>query len=135
MLNIEELVFSSLSFLSLIIERNSAFIRFYKTTKIVDDIFEMMEDVNLLSNLNIIKIFIKIIESQETSFEEIISLDLIEKVNVLINSDTGDNIIFTEYIIDLFYNLLYKINEQKKAFAVNMDKEEFKVWFFCLILF
>ena len=130
MLKIDELVFSTLSFLSLIIERNSAFIRFYKSERIIDHIFEMMKDANLLSNLNIIKIFIKLIEHQETSFDEIISMNLIDKVNVLINYDNGDNIIYTEYIIELFYNLLYKINEQKKAFAVNMDKEEFKVNFF-----
>jgi len=134
MLKIDELVFSTLSFLSLIIERNSAFIRFYKSEKIIDHIFEMMKDANLLSNLNIIKIFIKLIEYQETSFDEIISMNLIDKVNVLINYDNGDNIIYTEYIIELFYNLLYKINEQKKAFAVNMDKEEFKVNFFLCFL-
>ena len=130
MLKIDELVFSTLSFLSLIIERNSAFIRFYKSEKIIDHIFEMMKDANLLSNLNIIKIFIKLIEYQETTFDEIISMSLIDKVNVIINSDNGDNIIYTEYIIELFYNLLYKINEQKKAFAVNMDKDEFKVIYF-----
>ena len=96
MLKIDELVFSTLSFLSLIIERNSAFIRFYKSEKIIDHIFEMMKDANLLSNLNIIKIFIKLIEYQETSFDEIISMNLIVKVNVLINSDNGDNIIYTE---------------------------------------
>lgn len=128
MLKIEELVFSSLSFLALIIERNSAFIRFYKSEKIVEVIFEMMKDANLVNNLNIIKIFIKLIEYQETTFDDIISMNLIDKVNILINSDNGDNIIYTEYIIELFYNLLYKINEQKKAFAMNMDKDEFKVF-------
>jgi hypothetical protein len=109
MLKIDELVFSTLSFLSLIIERNSAFIRFYKSEKIIDHIFEMMKDANLLSNLNIIKIFIKLIEYQETSFDEIISMNLIDKVNVLINYDNGDNIIYTEYIIELFYNFIEKI--------------------------
>jgi hypothetical protein len=127
MLKIDELIFSTLSFLSLIIERNSAFIRFYKSEKIIDHIFEMMKDINLLSNLNIIKIFIKLIEYQDTTFDEIISMNLIDKVNVLINSDNGDNIIYTEYIIELFYNLLYKINEEKKTFSVNIEKEEFKV--------
>lgn len=127
MLKLEELVLSTLSFLALIIERNSAFIKFYKSEKILEVIFEMMEDINLVNNLNIIKIFIKLIEYQETTFEEIINLHLIEKVNILIGSDNGDNIIYTEYIIELFYNILYKINEQKKAFAINMDKDEFKV--------
>ena len=132
MLKIDEMIFSALSFLSLLIERNSAFIRFYKTEKIIDVIFEMMKDSNLLNNLNIIKIFIKLIEYQETTYDDIIQMQLIEKVNMLINNDNNDNIIYTEYIIELFYHLLYKINEQKKAFATNMDKEEFKVYLFKL---
>lgn len=43
LLNSEELVYSSLSFLCLIIERNSAFVQYYKTGKIVDRIFTLMQ--------------------------------------------------------------------------------------------
>jgi serine/threonine-protein kinase ULK4 len=126
MLKIEDLVFATLSFLSLIIERNSAFIKFYKTEGIMDYVFELMKDANFYSNLNIIKIFIKLIEYSDTSFSDIISMNLIEKVNFLIANDTGDNSIFTEYVIELFYDLMFKINEQKKQIAVNIDKDEFK---------
>lgn len=126
MLKIEDLVFATLSFLSLIIERNSAFIKFYKTEGIMDYVFELMKDQNFYSNLNIIKIFIKLIEYSDTSFQDIINMNLIEKVNFLISNDTGDNSIFTEYVIELFYDLMFKINEQKKQIAVNIDKDEFK---------
>ena len=64
-------VYESLAFLSLIIERNIAFIRFYKTIGIIDYIFELMKEENFYSNLNLIKILIKFIESNETSFKDI----------------------------------------------------------------
>ena len=85
-------------------------------------------DLNFYNNLNIIKIFTKLIEFQETTFDDIINMNLIEKVNSLIFNDNGDNAIFTEYIIELFYYLMYKINEQKKLLTRNnLDKDEFKV--------
>jgi hypothetical protein len=85
-------------------------------------------DLNFYNNLNIIKIFIKLIEFQETTFDDIINMNLIDKVNTLILNDNGDNIIFTEYIIELFYDLMFKINEQKKQLTRNnLDKDEFKV--------
>ncbi len=86
-------------------------------------------DVNYCNNLNIIQIFIKLIEFQETTFDEIVSLNMIEKVNTLIANDSDGNNIYTEYIIELFYDLMYKINEQKKMITKNnLDKEEFKVY-------
>jgi hypothetical protein len=127
MLKMEDLVFATLSFLSLIIERNTAFIKFYKTEGIIDYILELMTDSNFYNNLNLIKIFIKLIEFPETSFDDIINLHLIDRVNFLIANDSGDNSIYTEYLIELFYDLMFKINEQKKRLMnINIDKEEFK---------
>jgi hypothetical protein len=126
MLKIDDLVFSTLSFLSLIIERNTAFIKFYKSEEIIEYIFELMKDPTFYNNLNLLKIFIKLIEYPDTTFNDIISMNLIEKVNFLISNDTGDNAIYTEYVIELFYDLMYKINEQKKLLTVNIDKDEFK---------
>jgi hypothetical protein len=69
-----------------------------------------------------------VIEYSDTSFEDIISLGLIDKVNNFIANDSGDNIIYTEYVIELFYNLMTKINDQKKIItSMNLDREEFKV--------
>ena len=62
----EDTVIDSLAFLSLIIERNSAFIKFYRNVGIIDYIFILMKDPNLYSNLNLIKILIKLIESSDT---------------------------------------------------------------------
>ena len=126
MLKSDDLVFSTLSFLSLIIERNTAFIKFYNSEDIMTYIFELMKDPIFYNNLNLIKIFIKLIEYPDTSFNDIIAMNLIEKVNFLIANDSGDNAIYTEYVIELFYDLMYKINEQKKILTVNIEKEEFK---------
>lgn len=135
MLNNNDLVFSALSFLALILERNSAFVQYYRSEKIITRIFDLLEgklnnsiDPNLSINLNLIKIFIKLIESYQTTFNDIIQLSLIEKVNALISNDFGDEIIYTEYVIELFYDLMIKINEEKKKISNKKDLEttEFK---------
>ena len=105
----------SLSFLSLIIERNSAFIPYYRSTGIIDYIFSLMKEENFYSNLNLIKILIKLIESNNTNFDDIIQLELIDKVNYMISKDPMEDItIYTEFVIEMFFDLLFKINEEKK---------------------
>ena len=115
----------SLSFLSLIIERNSAFIPYYRSTGIIDYIFSLMKEENFYSNLNLIKILIKLIESNNTNFDDIIQLELIDKVNYMISKDPMEDItIYTEYVIEMFYDLLFKINEEKKK--IHSKDEYFK---------
>ena len=56
-----------------------------------------MKDPNLYSNLNLIKILIKLIESNDTGFKDIIDLDLIDKVNYMISKDNLEEItVYTE---------------------------------------
>jgi hypothetical protein len=121
----------TLSFLSLIIERNSAFIRFYRSVGIIDYVFFLMKDDNFYYNLNLLKILIKLIESNDTQFNDIIDLNLIEKVNYMINKDNIEDInnditIYTEYVIEMLYDLMFKINESKKKFNRDFDKNEYK---------
>jgi serine/threonine-protein kinase ULK4 len=123
----EDTVIDSLAFLSLIIERNSAFIKFYRNVGIIDYIFILMKDPNLYSNLNLIKILIKLIESSDTGFKDILDLDLIDKVNYMISKDNLEEItVYTEYVIEMLFDLLFKINETKRKFSSNYDKENFK---------
>ena len=123
----EDTVTDSLAFLSLIIERNSAFISYYRKFGIIDYIFILMKDPNLYSNLNLIKILIKLIESNDTGFKDIIDLDLIDKVNYMISKDNLEEItVYTEYVIEMLFDLLFKINETKRKFSNNYEKENFK---------
>ena len=121
----------TLSFLSLIIERNSAFIRFYRSIGIIDYVFLLMKDDNIYYNLNLLKILIKLIESNDTQFNDIIDLNLIDKVNYMIAKDNIEDIvnditIYTEYVIEMLYDLMFKINEFKKKFNRDFDKNEYK---------
>ena len=118
----------SLSFLSLIIERNSAFIKFYRSIGIINEIFLLMKEDNFYSNLNLIKILIKLIESNDTEFDDIIQLDLIDKVNYMISKDSMEDItIYTEYVIEMFFDLMFKINDAKKQrYSDNFDKDDYK---------
>lgn len=54
-------------------------------------------------------------------------MGLIDKVNSLINADFGDKTIFTELVIELFYDLMMKINEEKKSISnkKDLDTNEF----------
>ena len=123
----KDTVNDSLAFLSLIIERNSAFIKFYRNAGIIDYIFILMKDPNIYSNSNIIKILIKLIESNDTGFKDIIDLDLIDKVNYMISKDNLEEItVYTEYIIEMLFDLLFKLNETKRKFSNIYDKDNFK---------
>ena len=123
----ENTVNDSLAFLSLIIERNSAFVKFYRSVGIIDYIFILMKDPNIYSNLNLIKILIKLIESNDTGFKDIIDLDLINKVNYMISKDNLEEItVYTEYVVEMFFDLMFKINETKRKFANNFNKEDFQ---------
>jgi hypothetical protein len=72
----------------------------------------------------------KLIEFQETIFDEIINMGMIDKINTFIANDSGDNNIYTEYVIELFYDLMFKINEQKKVYSGDIN--EFKVILYSL---
>ena len=86
-----------------------------------------MESSIIRLNLNLIKILIKLIESNDTGFKDIIDLDLISKVNYMISKDNLEEItVYTEYVIEMLFDLLFKINETKRKISKNFEKENFK---------
>jgi hypothetical protein len=56
-------------------------------------------------------------------------MNIIPKINILIENDPRENDIYTEYIIELFYDLMLKINDEKKKMGKNLDVSEFQVIF------
>jgi len=118
-----------LSLLSLIIERDENFISLYITNGIIDYIFKILKQKEYFNNLNIIKILITLTESKDIQFKEILSMGLIDKVNYLIEKSFNSNNInqnnydennddensYLDYIFELFYTMVSKINEYKKA--------------------
>ena len=76
-----------------------------------------MKDPNYSFNLNIIKILIRITESGYTSFEDLIKMNFIDKINSLIvNVDFQDKSIYIELVVELFYDLMMKVNDEKKNY-------------------
>ena len=127
-----------LSLLALMIERDDNFVTIYNKEGIIDYIFSIMTNTHFASNLNIIKILITLTESNDVGFNEIISMKLIDKINFLIdnevNSENDSNSIYMEYSIELFYGLLYKLNEYKKNnFIKKLDKDTYQKKFANLI--
>jgi hypothetical protein len=123
-----------LSILSLIIERDENFIIIYKKNGIIDFIFEKLKEKEFYNNLNIIKILIILAESPETSFDEIINMGLIDKINYLIDisytdekninanninnnnyNENDDENSYLDYIFELFYDIMLKIGEYRKT--------------------
>jgi hypothetical protein len=116
-----------LSLLSLIIERDEDFIGLYLSNGIIEYIFKIMKQNEYFHNLNIIKILITLTESKDIQFKEIYSMGLIDKVNYLIEKsfsndnlnnnnydDNNDEDDYLDYIFELFYDMVIKVNEYKK---------------------
>jgi len=112
-----DLTLTILSFLSIILERNTAFIQYYKSERIIEKILRLVSDSNYSSNLNIIKILIKLIESNLIKFEEIILLHMIDKISIIVMNDYDEQSIYLEYVVELLYDLMIKINEEKRNFS------------------
>ena len=130
----KEMTDAVLSLLALIIERDASYVSVYHKEGIIDYIFTIMTNAHFALNLNIIKILITLTESNEIGFNEIIKMKLIDKINFLIQTDSDSNSIYIEYSIELFYDLLYKLNEYKKNnFIKKLDKDTYKKKFANLI--
>jgi hypothetical protein len=114
-----------LSILCLIIERDENFIIIYKNNGIIDFIFNKLKEKEFYNNLNIIKILIILAESKEMTFDDIISMGLIDKINDLIdksysekninsNNENDEENFYLDYVFELFYDIMLKIAEYKK---------------------
>ena len=115
-----------LSILCLILERDENFITIYKKNGIIDFIFDKLKQKEFYNNLNIIKILIIYAESPETTFDEIISIGLIDKINDLIdksyseinnnlnNNENDEENSYLDYVFELFYDIMLKIGDYKK---------------------
>ena len=114
-----------LSILCLIIERDENFIIIYKNNGIIDFIFNKLKEKEFYNNLNIIKILIILAESKELTFDDIISMGLIDKINDLIdksysekninsNNENDEENFYLDYVFELFYDIILKIGDYKK---------------------
>ena len=122
----EDIAEGILSILCLILERDEKFIIIYKKNGIIDYIFDKLKQKEFYNNLNIIKILIILAESEETSFDEIISMSLIDKINYLIdksyseknitttNNENDEENSYLDYVFELFYDIMLKIGEYKR---------------------
>ena len=117
-----------LSLLSLIIERDENFISLYKSNGIIDYIFKILKQKEYFNNLNIIKILITLTESKNIGFKDIISMGLVDKINYLIDKsftdenynnnydeNNDDDNSYLDYIFELYYDMMIKINEYKRV--------------------
>lgn len=94
MLKKDDLMFPALSVLSIILERNSVFIKYIKSEGLLSNLLLIMEgnfnfklDKQYSNNLNLIKIAIRIIESNDITLDELLNYDIIDKVNNIFHVD------------------------------------------------
>ena len=95
---------------------------------IIDYIYKIMNDQKYLNNLNILKILICLMESENISFIDIIKNNIIDKINFLIdNLKKSENQIYNDFVIELFYSMMLKLSDyKKKKFTNNIDIELYK---------
>ena len=127
-LQIPDTMNDALSFLALIIVKNTAFITLYLSVGIIDFVFNLMYEDKYYFNLSLIKILIKLIESNDIKFKDIIEMELIDRVNFMLGKEQMEEMgIYTEYVIEMFMDLMFKINDEKKLkYSGNYDKEIYK---------
>jgi serine/threonine-protein kinase ULK4 len=118
-----------LSLLSLIVERDENYIQLYSSSGVIDYLFDIMMKKEFSNNLNIIKILIILMESNNIGFKEIIDMNFIDKINFLIDRAIKNNNIYNndeessylDYVFELFYAMIMKIFEYKtKKFPKNL---------------
>jgi hypothetical protein len=128
LLKSNDLIEEGLSLLSLIIERDDNLINLYSKEGIIDYIFKIMTKEQFSNNLNILKILITLMESKEIGFNDIIKLNLVDKVNLLITNglNSEDNRIYIDYVMELFYSMMSKLNDYKKKNFTNKNYDSFK---------
>ena len=122
--NIEE----CLSLLALILEKDENLLNMFIQEGIIDFIYKIMNDQKYLNNLNILKILICLMESENISFIDIIKNNIIDKINFLIdNLKKSENQIYNDFVIELFYSMMLKLSDyKKKKFTNNIDIELYK---------
>ena len=111
----EDLIYHVLSFLNMIIERNSAFIKIYKEEGIIDIVIKFLNNSSFSDNINLIKIMIKLLEDPSTTFDDVVQFDVIHSVNALVQKASEENSNLTDLSISLLYNLLLKIVDYQKS--------------------
>ena len=122
--NIEE----CLSLLALILEKDESLLNMFIQEGIIDFIYKIMNDQKYLNNLNILKILICLMESENISFIDIIKNNIIDKINFLIdNLKKSENQIYNDFVIELFYSMMLKLSDyKKKKFTNIIDIELYK---------
>ena len=122
--NIEE----CLSLLSLILEKDENLLNMFIQEGIIDYIYKIMNEQKYINNLNILKILICLMESENISFIDIIKNNIIDKINFLIdNLKKSENQIYNDYVIELFYSMMLKLSDyKKKKFTNIIDIELYK---------
>ncbi len=125
----KEITEETLSLMSLIIEKDETFISIYLSEGIIDEIFKLMKNKDYSTNLNIIKILIIFTQYKGVGFNEIMKINLIDKVNYLISKglESDDESIYMDYVFELFNELIEKIADYKrKNYSSKVDLDSYK---------
>lgn len=80
-----------LKLLSVIVERNSAFITILKKLKLISVLIEYFAVGHPKFNAFTVKIVKQIVQSREVDLEELIKLNMLEKINSIMSSVMSNN--------------------------------------------
>lgn len=110
----------SLKLLSAIVERCAAFVSIVKRQDLIPLILENFEGGNPKLNVQTVSIVKRIIESKETTLEELAGLRIVQKVNSVMRN-VLDQDLFVEKMLDILYELLFSAADSLRAKKSNPD--------------
>ena len=127
-----------LSLLSLIVEIDENYILLYQKSGVIDYIFDIMMKKEFNDNLNILKIFIILMDSKEFEFKDIIEMNFIERINLLIertlknynltNNEENEESSYIQYVFELLYEMIIKLIEYKKEKYSKISSNQMNIY-------
>lgn len=104
-----------LKLLSVVVERNSAFVVILSKLKLIEILFQYFEVNHPKFNAFTVKIIRSIIQSREIELQEMIQLNIIDKMNGIFENVMQNNQEWcTDHLLEIIYDILHMASEVKK---------------------
>ena len=104
-----------LKLLSVVVERNSAFVVILNKLKLIDILFSYFEVNHLKFNAFTVKIIRAIVMSREIELSELMQMNVVEKMNGILENVMQNNQEWcTDHLLEIINEILHMASEIKK---------------------
>jgi len=104
-----------LKLLSVVVERNSAFVVILNKLKLIEILFQYFEVNNPKFNAFTVKIIRAVIQSREIELQEVMQLNIVDKMNGIFENVMANNQEWcTDHLLEIINEILHMASEVKK---------------------